>query len=162
MFLQPVAASSRGIQTASRVNISEYFTSRVPAPLLKTKVSSRTRTRQTPLAHWPQSHFVQEVDHSPRVCQECPHLCVLWSIEMAPVHPSMFLFKKMLESADICESVLWLCSLVRTVNIQSRARRGDAQEMKCFSFFERRCSIRVAVGNFTLISSCCMWKLTSC
>lgn len=68
---------------------------------------------------------------------------------MAPVHiaPSMFF---VLELADICESVLWLFSLVRTVNIQSRVRRCDMQETK--HFFGRRCSIRVPVGNVRLIS----------
>lgn len=82
----------------------------------------------------------------PRTVKKSPHLCVICSIEMAPVHvvPLMFF---VLESADICESVRWFFVLHSEHSEQNR--RCNMQEMKCF--FER-CSIRLTVGNVRLIS----------
>lgn len=56
----------------------------------------------------------------------------------------------MSESTKICGSVLRLCSLVHTVNVQIRAGRCEMQEIKHFS--ERDSSIRVTVGNVNLFS----------
>lgn len=59
---------------------TEYLTSRVPTPLLKTKGSAQNAKsmRQTLLAHLPQSHSLQEINRFPQDrLNNVPSVCYL-------------------------------------------------------------------------------------
>lgn len=125
------------------------FTSRVPAPLLKTKGSAQNAKsmRQTLLADLPQSHSLQEINRFPQ--DRVNNLCVICSREMAPVHvvPSVF-----------CGGVgknMWRCDLVTPFGphgecSEQSGNMWDAGNSRKFS--KRSSSTWVNNGNVNLFS----------